>query len=131
MAPLENPPPPGSLTIPMPYEKPDPDYNDWVWGWAEICRGDLCKKVMMMMMCWMLNGDKGNRDAKGYLHDDGYDFDGSKDKLMLLSTMMMNVRIIQDFWTCKRIAFTIFLVWQGVLGFFAVYGIFYVAGFFC
>ena len=52
-------------------------------------------------------------------------------KLMLISTMMMNIVIIQDFWTCKRIAFTIFLVWQGVLGFFAVYGIFYVAGFFC
>ena len=32
-----------------------------------------------MMMCWMLNGDKGNRDAKGYLHDDGYDFDDRKD----------------------------------------------------
>ena len=50
MAPPENPPTPGSLTIPMPYEKPNPDYNDWVWSWPEICRGDLCKKVMVMMM---------------------------------------------------------------------------------
>ena len=33
-----------------------------------------------MMMCWMFNGEKGDSDAKDYLHDDSYVFDDSKDK---------------------------------------------------
>ena len=48
MAPTENLPGPGSLAIT--FVKPDPDYNDWVWSWPELVRGDLCKKVIVAAM---------------------------------------------------------------------------------
>ena len=51
--------------------------------------------------------------------------------LMLLSKMIMTTVIIQDFWTCKRIAFAIYVVWVCVMCVFAGIGILYVAGFYC
>ena len=55
MATSKNLPAPSSVTIPMPYEKPSPDYNDWMWGWKEVSRGDLCTKVSLAAMVGMMH----------------------------------------------------------------------------
>ena len=44
--------------------------------------------------------------------------------------MLMTIVVIQDFWTGKRIVYTVLVVINWIMGVFAGIGILYVAGFY-